>query len=163
MAPEVDLDLIFCMTAKKYNLEKLQLKSIAIVESSLNPRAFRFEQGFWDLYLKNNPEWKDRDPQEVSSSRGLFQLMYTTAVSLGFPKDGPGEDLFNPVYNTELAAKLIRQLLDKNYGWWDVVLSCYNSGQGGNPAPDGSIRSIAYINKVRKTYWNLRKTEENCD
>lgn len=163
MAPDVDLDLIFCMNAKKYGLEKLQIKSIAIVESSLNPRAYRFEQNFWDLYLKNNPEWKDQDPKIVSASYGILQLMWTTAVSLGFPKDGTPENLFNPVINIELGAKLIRRLMDRNYGWFDVACSCYNAGQGGQPAQDGSIKSIAYVNKVRATYWNIRKTEENCE
>lgn len=163
MAPDVDLDLVFCSTAKQFGLEKLQLKAVAMVESSLRPRAFRFEQAFWDNYLKNNPIWKDRNPQEVSSSYGLMQIMYTTAVALGFPQDGNPEDLYNPVYNIELGAKLLRQLMDKSYGWFDVSLSRYNGGYGGNPGADGSLRNASYVNKVRQTYWNLRKTEENCD
>lgn len=93
MPQDIDLDKVFCMVSKKNRIEKLWLKAIAIVESNLDPKAYRFEPGFWERYLKNNPEWSDKDPKRVSASYGVMQLMYTTAWLLGFrgePEDQIG-------------------------------------------------------------------------
>jgi len=106
-----ELDKLFCSIGKKYNLKKLFLKAVCLVESDLNELAYRFEPKFWERYLKDNPEWKDKNPKEVSASYSLCQLMFTTAWGLGFR--GTGEDLYNPVYNIELGAKFIRQHVDK--------------------------------------------------
>ena len=139
-----------------------------MVESSLNPMAFRHEPAFWQNYMKDKPEWKDRDPQEVSSSYGLMQIMYTTAWGLGFR--GAGIELYNPVYNIELGAKLLRQLYDglkpkSSYKcWpWEAVLARYNGGSSGNPGPDGGLRNYQYTRKVLQAYWSIREKEVDCD
>lgn len=170
----VDLDKIFCMNARKYGLEKLWLKALGIVESSLNPHAYRYEPAFWERYLKNNPEWKDRDASVVSASWGACQLMFTTAWALGLrtqPDEAMVEDLCNPVINIELGAKLLRQNLDKLYKeklklkfpWLDmfsVSLARYNGGSPGNPSEDGKLRNQAYVDKVVKAWFGLREKEE---
>lgn len=164
----VDLDKIFCMNAKKYRLDKLLLKAVATVESSLKVRAYRFEPAFFDRYLATKEEWKNRDPNEVSASYGLMQLMFTTAHQLGFR--GTGEELYNPVYNVELGAKLLRQNIDNkrlttNTALWpiDIALARYNGGWKGNPRDDGTLRNQSYVDKVKRAYWKLRGTEEDCD
>ena len=81
---DVDLDRILCTTAKKYGLEKLMLKAVCMVESAMQIQAYRFEQGFWDRYLKDNPKWQDQEPEAVSASYGLMQIMYVVAVENGF-------------------------------------------------------------------------------
>jgi len=157
--------------AKNYRLKKLYLKAVAITESALNPRAYRYEPAFWERYLKDNPEWKDRNPNEVSASYGLMQLMFTTAHALGF--DGSGEDLYNPVYNIELGAKLLRQLLDKvEADHLDIssqrhpcaiASARYNGGSRGNPGPDGTLRNQEYVDKVFRTWKRLTTEEKECD
>lgn len=171
---EVDLDKLFCMNGKKYKLEKLWLKALAIIESSLNPRAYRFEPAFWEKYLKNHPDWKDRDPKIVSASWGIGQIMFTTAWALGLrtqPDEAMAEDLCNPVINIELYAKLLRQNLDKlqkdklklKFSWLDmfaVALARYNGGSLLNPGEDGKLRNQSYVDKVTKAWFDLRDKEE---
>lgn len=165
---KVDLDVIFCTIAKKYHLEKVLIKAMAIVESALDVRAYRHEPMFWERYLKNNDSWKNKDPKIVSSSYGLMQLMFTTAWQLGFR--GQAEDLYNPVINVELGAKLIRQLMDRvtsspNIDLWplDIALARYNGGSTGNPRTDGALRNQSYVDKVKDKYWELRAKKEECE
>jgi soluble lytic murein transglycosylase-like protein len=165
---EVDIDKLFCMNSKKYGIERIWLKAIAVVESSLNPNAYRFEQGYWDRYLKNDPKWNTRDPKEVSASYGLMQLMYTVAWAMGFR--GAGKDLFNPVYNIELGARLLGELLkgikttkNKRLLPIQIALARYNGGYKGNPGDDGTLRNQSYVDKVQAAYWTLRETEKICE
>jgi soluble lytic murein transglycosylase-like protein len=77
------------------------------VESAWDPNALRSE------------------PQIGDASRGLTQILYRTAVGLGFL--GSAEDLFDPYLNIplglkELAAEYARA------GTWAGALSAYNGG-----------------------------------
>jgi soluble lytic murein transglycosylase-like protein len=164
----IDLDKVFCMVSKKYGLEKLLLKAIATVESSMNPLAYRYEEEFWKNYKHKFPELADRDPKEVSASYGLMQIMYTTAWNLGFR--GPGTDLYQVVYNVELAGKLLvqlrEQLVPKPF-WrcWptEVMLARYNGGSWKNPGDEGNLRNWDYVLRVKREYINLWTKEKNCD
>ena len=163
-----ELDKLFCMNGKKYGVKKLLLKAVAITESSLDEHAYRFEPNFYDKYLKNKPEWAGKDPSEISASYGLMQLMYTTAWGLGFR--GPGEDLYNPVYNVELGAKLLRTLLKAcpdltGMQLWpiEVALARYNGGSYLNPGPDGKLRNQKYVDRVFSNWSDLKKAEKECD
>jgi soluble lytic murein transglycosylase-like protein len=165
---KVDLDLIFCSAAKKYGIEKNLLKAMAVVESALNERAYRHEPMFWERYLKNNDAWKEKDPKIVSSSYGLMQLMFTTAWNLGFR--GQAEDLYNPVINVQLGAKLLAQLIDRisattNINLWpvDIALARYNGGSRGNPRVDGILRNQMYVDKVKVAYWEIKAKREKCE
>lgn len=165
---EKELDRIFCMMGKKYKIKKLILKAVAITESSLNERAYRYEPGFWNRYMKDKPEWEGKDMAEVSASYGLMQLMYPTATWLGWK--GTGEDLYNPVINVELGAKLLRKLLDKvkveSSALWsiEIALSQYNGGAWRNPDKFGKLRTQKYVDKVFDSWCKLRKKEkEECD
>lgn len=164
---EKELDRIFCMMGKKYKIKKLILKAVAVTESSLNERAYRYEPGFWTRYMKGKPEWEGRDMAEVSASYGLMQLMYPTATWLGWK--GSGEDLYNPVINIELGAKLLRKLLDKvkieSSALWsiEIALSIYNGGKFKNPDKYGKLRTQKYVDKVFDHWFKLKKKEkEEC-
>lgn len=166
--PNVDLDLIFCTMAKKYRLEKTLLKAMATVESALDVRAYRHEPEFFEQHLSLQDAWKDKDPEIVSASYGLFQIMFTTAWQLGFR--GQAEDLYNPVINTELGAKLLRQLVDRirttnNIHLWplDIAICRYHGGSKGNPGNDGTLMDQGYLDKVKAKYWGLMGVEEDCD
>lgn len=173
---DVDLDKIFCMNARKYGLGKLWLKALGIIESSLNPRAYRFEPAFWEKYLKNHPDWKDRDPKIVSASWGIGQIMFTTAWGLGLrtqPDEAMAEDLCNPVINIELYAKLLRQNLDKlqkdklklKFSWLDmfaVALARYNGGSPLNPGEDGKLRNQHHVDNVTAAWFELKEKEAEC-
>lgn len=164
-------DKLFCSSGKKYGLKASLLKAIAQTESNFEERAYRFEPKYWERYMKGKPEWNSRDPKEVSASFGLFQIMYGTAHMLGFR--GKGEDLYNPVYNTELACKLLRQLYDKvikldmelRYPRLSpivIVLARYNGGATNNPSKGGKIRNQIYVDKVLKHWRKIIKEEKIC-
>ncbi len=165
-----EIDKLFCLYGKKYGIKKLLLKAVAEVESGFNQTAYRYEPGFFKKYLADKPEWKDQDPAVVSASYGLFQLMWTTAASLGFK--GTQEDLWNPVINIELGAKLLRVLIDKvrkRAAWtdsrlWDIeiALACYNGGAFGNPDEKGNLRNQRYVDRVLDAYVLLKRKEKEC-
>lgn len=166
-----ELEKLFCLYGKKYGIKKLLLKAVAEVESGFNQTAYRYEPGFWKRYLEGKPEWAGQDPAVVSASYGLFQLMWTTAASLGFK--GTQDDLWNPVFNIELGAKLLRVLIDKvrkRQAWdgsrlWDIeiALACYNGGTVGNPDEKGNLRNQRYVDRVLEAYGRFKKSEKECD
>jgi soluble lytic murein transglycosylase-like protein len=171
MPISAEYDKIFCVAGKRYNVKKLLLKSIAICESSLDPKAYRFEPLYWERYMKDKPEWADKDPKVVSASYGLFQVMYPVAVALGFV--GSPEELCDPMTNALLAAKLMRQLIDKvvkarvcDQFYWlaplHVSICRYNGGGWKNPDESGVLRNQKYLRKVLKQWGELKKVEAEC-
>lgn len=167
------IDKALCIAAKKYKLKKVDLKSIAMVESAMDPSAYRYEPDFWNRYMKDNPEWSDTDSRITSASYGLMQLMYVVAVELGFSRDRDPKELYDPMTNILLAAKRLRNHLDrmakypkdtfKDYWPWELALAWYNGGRGNNPRDDGSLRNPEYVEKVRKAKWDLIVLgEEEC-
>jgi len=166
---KADYDKLFCMYGKKYRLPKLYLKAVAICESALDERAYRFERNFWLRYLANNPEWKDREPTEVSASYGLMQPLFVVAVEMGF--SGTPEELYNPVYNIEIGAKILRKNINmvhsKNYqskySDYEIATSKFNGGSWKNPSADGSLRNLKYMTKVMRVFHELKAKEKDCD
>lgn len=167
-----ELDKIFCMNSKKYRIPKLVLKAMAMRESSMNQRAYRYEPGFWERYMKNDPKWVGADPAVVSASYGLMQLMWTTAAGLGFI--GTAEDLYNPVINIELGAKLLRQIVDRvlveghvsKFIWLSplaISLARYNGGRWKNPDDAGGIRNQKYVDGVLREWETFKSKEKECD
>ena len=160
---KAELDKIFCLMAKKYGLKKLFLKAVAICESSLDTTAYRYEPAFWKRYLKDNPEWKNREQTEVSASYGLMQLMYTTAWGLGFR--GSGEDLYDPVINVELIDNIKKNRIHFNtpFNPLSVAMARYNGGSYKNPDKEGWVRNDKYMRRVFKEYQKLLETEKDCE
>ena len=171
MPPAIDLDKLFCSVGRKYGFPKLFLKSVAIIESSLNPNAYRYEPAFFERYLKNHELWKDDDPKVISASYGLMQILFVVAYEAGFT--GTATDLYNPVYNVEIGAKILSRHYDKvirdgigiKTGVWPLKIICcrYNGGQGGNPSADGTFRNMPYAEKVFAVWRDLFEREKECD
>lgn len=176
MTTSSEYDKHFCVAGKRYNIKKLLLKSIAITESNLDPKAYRYEPLFWDNYLVNNPEWSDKDPKIVSASHGICQIMFTTAWSLGLTGEieKVRDDLLDPLINITLCAKLMRLLIDKSikkeytdkYYWLSnaqIACAMYNGGGRGNPDENGVLRNQKYVRKIMKTWGALKAVERECE
>lgn len=162
-----EINKLFCIYSKKWGVERAILKAVAVVESSMNQMARRHEPVFWEKYKHKFPELADRDPEEVSTSYGLMQIMYTTAYGMGFR--GPGIELYNPVINIGYGARLLNRLLNEIvYEPWyrhlpmTIALCRYNGGSYKNPDKDGSLRTFSYSQKVVKAYAEIRAKENGC-
>ncbi|HET8855856.1 MAG TPA: transglycosylase SLT domain-containing protein [Salinimicrobium sp.] len=89
----------------KYNVP-LEIKYLAIVESSLNPRA-----------------------RSRVGATGLWQFMYSTGKMHGLEVSSYVDERMNPVKATDAAARYLSTLF-RVFEDWDLVLASYNSGPG---------------------------------
>ena len=89
----------------RYNIP-LEMKYLAIVESSLNPTA-----------------------KSYVGATGLWQFMYTTGLQYNLKVSSYVDERQNPVKATEAACKYLSDLY-KIFQDWDLVLAAYNSGPG---------------------------------
>lgn len=115
------------------------LFAVIHTESGWNPRAYRYEPGFFNRYIRPNADLRrlwGGNPRRISASYGLGQLMYTTALDLGFPRSRPPEDLYDPTLNLDLTIRLLDRLLKKHRGDVKDVIAAYNSGRPYAKAPD---------------------------
>ena len=122
--------------ATAYGLDPNLLAAVVWQESAFRADAFRHEPAFWTRYLAGKPEWAGSNPRVVSSSYGLCQVMYPTAIQLGFSRAHPAEWLFVPSTNLALGARYLRDLIT----WAGVrgvalALAAYNGGKGNARAP----------------------------
>jgi soluble lytic murein transglycosylase-like protein len=150
--------------AARYKLDPNLVEAIVGVESNHQTDAFRFEPTFWARYLAKLPAYAGRNPRRVSSSYGLMQVMYPTAVEHGFA--GTPEELFVPETGLEFGCRRLRSLLDWAGGFTHVpplarlraAAAAYNGGRGGN-APDApQLRNGVYAGKVLTAYGKLLGT-----
>jgi peptidoglycan lytic transglycosylase D len=89
----------------KYNLP-LELKSVAIIESALNPVA---------------KSW--------AGAAGMWQFMLTTGNMYGLQVTSYVDDRYDPIKSTIAACEHFEDLYEI-YGDWFLVLSAYNAGPG---------------------------------
>lgn len=89
----------------KYNVP-LEIKYLAIVESTLNPRA-----------------------RSWAGATGLWQFMYATGKMHGLEVSSYVDERMDPLKSTEAAAKYLSTLYEI-FEDWDLVLASYNSGPG---------------------------------
>jgi hypothetical protein len=178
-------DDIFKRAAEKYKMgakATLILKSIVMVESTFQPRAYRFEPAFFKSLIKKDPWWADKDQSIVSASYGLAQIMFTTAWALGMkPANWKkmshaefqqlAERLYDPEVSIFYEAQLMRALLDKvwadgipntfeNLSAWDCSLSRYNGGSYKNPDENGVLRNQPYVDKVWRAHKEILAKEK---
>lgn len=153
------------VAAAKHHLDPLLVAAVVIQESGANTDGFRHERHFWNRYLKRKPEWSTLNPRRVSSSYGLMQIMFSTAVERGYAKNVPPEGLFVPEVGLDYGCKHLRHVVD----WIDAkypqatsqerlraTLASYNGGlQGPNALRPDNRR---YADSVLKLY-NTLKTE----
>lgn len=133
--------LIFVLI-KKIRSEKMIekiLKVLAKIESNNNPKAFNARDGAKDFQVLATkfPEYikKYNISPELCGAYGLYQILVSTAVSLGF--DHHPTLLFDPNVNAFYAKKLLINILSKYSDLLDVF-SVYNSGKPFHLAPEKS-------------------------
>lgn len=147
-----DFDLYFMAAADEFNIPFALIKSHAIAESSINPKAF----------LDENPT---QDPKKAGwGSRGLCQLLwcdvktswlYDRFKSVNYSGDmisqTKGELLFDPQVNTRCAADLIAKNLASCHGHLRDTINMYNTGKKESvfKAPHG------YVDKVMNYYLKI--------
>lgn len=133
--------------ARQYLVDPNLVEAVVLKESSGETDAFRFESGFYDRYLRTNPDYAGQNPRRVSSSYGLLQVMYPTARQYGF--SGPPEFLFVPETGLRFGCQHLAKLLV----WADhdlhKALAAYNGGQGNWRAPVPQAYATAVLAILR--------------
>jgi soluble lytic murein transglycosylase-like protein len=142
-APVTTYDALIAGAGRGYGVDPALIKAHMSVESSFNPHATNLEGS------------------GVNPSVGLMQVRYSTAQALGYPGAlGNSQQLtglYDPGINVPLAAKLIRENLDRAGGDVDAAISAYNGGwqltKGfGYRFADGTFGNQGYVEKVQACY-----------
>jgi len=101
--------------AVNYDVPVSLIKAVIATESNWNPNAVRHER------LPDGTVW--------DTSRGLMQILFRTAVSLGFPNDPSQADkLFDPAINIDYGTRLLARLM-RQYEYVDDIYAAYNAGK----------------------------------
>ena len=139
---EDEYDRIVQAKAQKYDVPFGLIKAVIAQESAFRPEALREE------------------PRIKTRSRGLMQLLETTAARLGF--QGLTVELHDPEKNIELGTKLLAQNFKTANGNWDVALSAYNAGFSrlrlwdAKRKKDGRMINEDYVRRVRGNWEYFR-------
>jgi len=131
--------------AKTHGLDPDLVEALVLVESSGRTHAYRYEPAFWTRYLATNPAYQHLNPERVSASYGLMQIMFPVAVEVGYTAHDP-EYLFVPSIGLEYGCRKLAALLRWAHGSVPQALAAYNGGQGGNAAPP--YRNQPYVDRV---------------
>lgn len=115
-----------------YDVPEAWIRAVIDVESSWNPRAYRYEARIND------------------ASYGLMQLLGRTATALGYA--GSTEGLYDPQINIDLGSRLLGQLRSSYDDDFRRVYSAYNSGN-----PDLWERSTQVAAHVSRAVAALEK------
>lgn len=102
--------------AKRQKIRLPYFLALIQTESEWDPFAHRVELRFYRRYIEGRQRWAGNPhfehPEIIASSFGLTQIMYTTAVQMGFPEDSDYRFLYDPEYNLNIGAKYFRLCLD---------------------------------------------------
>lgn len=151
MTPAERLRPLIEAAARSYRLDPDLLEAVVWKESDYRADAFRFEPVFWERYLKSRRDYANAEPRRVSSSYGLVQVMYSTAVEHGFNREP--EYLFLVGVNLDMGAKILAGLLKVEGGDPAKALEAYNGGRGN---VDGQGPDARYALDVLKRYRAIR-------
>lgn len=138
------------MMAQRHALDPDLVQAVVMVESSGLTHAYRYEQGFWDRYMKDKPEWDGANPARVSASYGLMQVMFPVAVEHGMARTEPPEYLFVPLIGLDYGCRVLARRLH-HWAQGDVraALASYNGGKTKDNAPGVQPkRNEGYVMKV---------------
>jgi len=121
------------------------VQAVIIQESSGRAAAYRYEPGFYTRYLKDKAEFAGMDPQRVSASYGLMQIMYPVAYELGFRQEP--EYLFVPQIGLHYAIPHLAGLVLWAGGDMRKAFAAYNGGKGGwaSPMPQHYADSVSAL------------------
>lgn len=134
--------------ADTHGLDPLLVRAVVIQESAGRADAFRYEPGFWLRYLAHSERWQQEEPRRVSSSYGLMQILYPTAVDYGYR--GAPEGLFDISTNLDLGCRVLKSHLVRFGGQIALALAAYNAGPGNTRA------GVPYAQAVLKRYQDLQ-------
>jgi hypothetical protein len=136
--PAPDQDGLIVLTAVKHRLPVVLVRAMAAHESAGGITcACRFEQDFYDCYLKGKtpdfrPEHCSWDTERIgrATSWGLMQVMGETARCNGFRGWFP--ELCQPAAGLEWGCLYLRRLADRYLADsdWPTVMRAYNGGPG---------------------------------
>lgn len=154
-----------CDIAVKFALDPLLVEAIVLTESGGNTDAFRFENDFYNRYLKPLKMYVGQNPRRISSSYGLMQIMWPTAVERGLSPTDPPEALFVPEKGIEFGCRQLAFLVAWAETFTDAtpqakleaVIASYNGGRGGNKPTETPKRNISYVRKVLANLTTLQK------
>lgn len=125
-------DAEIATSSRRWAVPESWIRAVIETESSWNPKAYREE------------------PRINDASYGLMQLLYRTALGLGFT--GTSSQLYDPATNIDLGTKLLGQLRQQHGDDFRRVYSAYNSGN-----PDLWQRSKEVAAHVARAVENLTK------
>jgi soluble lytic murein transglycosylase-like protein len=132
--------------------------AVALVESSGRTYAYRYEPAFWRRYLAGRPEWDGANPERVSASYGLMQVMFPVAIEVGYPRADPPEYLFVPTIGLTYGCRKLAETLKWSGGDIPAGLAAYNGGKTQDNTPGvHPKRNQTYVDKVLA----MRKALEN--
>lgn len=140
--------------AVRTQLDPSLVAAVVWTESNFRADAFRHEPQFWKRYMATSPAYKHLHPRRYSSSYGLMQPMWVTAVEEGFDPNRPPEDLFSPELSLTYGCKRLRGCLNWAMKFQapekDALLAglaAYNGGRNSANAPPNP-RNIKYALRV---------------
>lgn len=149
-----DYDAIFRSAAATLKVEAAILKAIGMQESGLVWIAYRFgkaERRFYRRYIEGKPEWmKHRyynEPKVIAASWGMMQLMYTTAVQMGLPREAPWHTIMEPEMNILLGARYFANQMDR-YGNVSAAIAAYNAGSPRVIEGTSRFENQDYVDRV---------------
>lgn len=137
--------------ASAHGLDPSLVIAMCMQESAGRTNAFRHEPAFWRRYMEGKPEWDGANPYRVSSSYGLLQVMFATAVADGYARTDPPEHLFVPVVGLSYGCKHFVGCLKWSGGDVAAALAAYNGGKTKDNRPGVSPkRNQEYVDGVTR-------------
>lgn len=135
--------------AARHRLDPDLVTAVCLVESGGRTSAYRYEPAFWMRYLAGKVEWEGENPERVSASYGLLQVMYPVARELGYPRSEAPEGLFVPTCGLEYGCRTLADRMAWAKGDTQAALAAYNGGKSKDNGPGvAAKRNQAYVNKV---------------
>lgn len=132
--------------ADKYQIDPDLIEAMVMRESSDTTGATRYEPGFNAQYI-TRLKLPDDEGKKRSTSYGLLQIMYQSAIEDGFK--GVAEDLIIPEIGLEWGVKHFSGKI-KKYGQKDInrAISAYNAGNVR--MKDGKFVNQYYVDRVNE-------------
>lgn len=130
-------DDIIKEASTKYKIDSDLIRAIISVESSWNPKAYRYE-----------PHIKD-------ASYGLMQVLLKTGKSVASNPALTSAQLVQPTVNILIGTKYLKQLSDRYNYYLDDVIAAYNAGSAIKKL--GFYINQSYVNKVKTWLFFYKK------
>lgn len=160
-----EYDPLYTKIGAEEGVEPWVLKAIAHAESGQDWMAYRHSQGekaFYRKRIKGRADWTGHryynQPEIIAASWGLMQVLYTTAIMYGFPREGCPWDLLQPETNVRIAARYLKALMDR----WPHISSAVSAYNAGTPrlTDGGKFQNQGYVDKVMRLAERFRKDWE---